>query len=112
MTTSTTATTAVAKGHYAGHYEPDPEWTDEEKQVFKELGVGEGEVSLRKLIRGQRRINGKLYDAIDLIIAHLKRTSDDSSKTPSPELQKAEKLNDLVPSADPPKCESGGGGLP
>jgi len=105
MTTSTTATTAMA----TKQYEPPKidEWTDAEKQVFEELGVGEGEVSLRKLIRGQRRINGKLYDAIDLIIAHLKQTS----KTETPELQKAETLNDLVPSADPPKCESGGGGL-
>ena len=103
-----TTGTATAAAHYAGQYEPDPKWTDEEQQVFDELGIGEGEVSLRKLIRGQRRINGKLYDAIDLIIAHLKKTS----KIETPELKKAEKLNDQVPSADPPKCESGGGGLP
>jgi len=51
------------------------EWNAKEKQVFKELGVGEGEVTLRKLIRGQRRINGKLYDSIELIIKHLKKTS-------------------------------------
>ena len=86
------------------------EWTSKEKQVFKELGVGEGEVTLRKLIRGQRRINGKLYDSIDLIIAHLKKQA--GGKVMSAELKKAEKLNDQVPSADPPKCESGGGGLP
>jgi hypothetical protein len=82
------------------------EWTAEEEQVFTQLGVGNGEVSLRKLIRGQRRINGKLYDSIDLIIEHLKKTS----KKATPELREAERLNDLVPSADPPKCESGGGG--
>ncbi len=104
MTTNTTAKTAMATGRYGPHVV----WTDEEKQVFEELGVGEDEVSLRKLIRGQRRINGKLYDAIDLIIAHLKKTS----KIETPELKKAERLNDQVPSADPPKCESGGGGLP
>jgi hypothetical protein len=82
------------------------EWTAKEKQVFKELGVGEGEVTLRKLIRGQRRINGKLYDSIELIIKHLKKIS----KKSTPELLEAERLNDLVPSADPPKCESGSGG--
>jgi hypothetical protein len=81
------------------------EWTAKEKQVFKELGVGEGEVTMRKLIRGQRRINGKLYDSIDLIIKHLKKQS--KGKALSAELKKADKLNELVPSADPPKCESG-----
>jgi hypothetical protein len=85
---------------------PD-KWTAKEKQVFKQLGVGDGELSLRKLIRGQRRINGKLYDSIDLIIAHLKKQA--GGKTVSDELKKAEKLNDQVPSADPPKCESGPG---
>jgi len=102
-----TTGTATAAAHYAGQYEPDPGWTDEEQQVFDELGIGEGEVSLRKLIRGQRRINGKLYDSIDLIIKHLKKQA--KGEALSAELKKAEKLNDKVPSADPPKCESGGG---
>ena len=106
MTTNTTAKTAMATGRYGPHVV----WTDEEKQVFEELGIGEDEVSLRKLIRGQRRINGKLYDSIDLIIKHLKNQA--GEKAVSDELKKAEKLNDKVPSADPPKCESGGGGLP
>ena len=106
MTTNTTATTAMATGRYGPHVV----WTAEEQEVFAELGVGEDEVSLRKLIRGQRRINGKLYDSIDLIIAHLKKQA--GGKTVSDELKKAEKLNDQVPSADPPKCESGGGGFP
>ena len=93
----------AAKKNGGGNGAGNEEWTAEEKKVFNELGIGWGDVSLRKLIRGQRRINGKLYDAIDLIIAHLKKTS----KEASPELKKAEQLNDLVPSADPPKCESG-----
>jgi hypothetical protein len=104
MATNTTAKTAMATGRYGPH----AVWTDAEKQVFEELGIGDGEVALRRLIRGQRRINGKLYDSIDLIIKHLKQTS--NSETP--ELKEAETLNDLVPSADPPKCESGGGGGP
>ena len=86
------------------------EWTAEEEQVFTQLGVGDGEVSLRRLIRGQRRINGKLYDSLDLIITHLKKQA--RGKAVSDELKKAERLNDQVPSADPPKCESGGGGFP
>jgi hypothetical protein len=31
--------------------------------AFKNLGVGEGDLSLRKLIKGQRRINGRLLAA-------------------------------------------------
>ena len=96
----------MATGRYGRHVV----WTDEEKQVFDELGIGEDELTLRKLIRGQRRINGKLYDSIDLIIKHLKNQA--GEKAVSDELKKAEKLNDQVPSADPPKCESGGGGFP
>jgi hypothetical protein len=94
------------------HYGPQvpDEWTPKEKQVFRELGIGDGEVALRRLIRGQRRINGKLYDSIDLIIKHLKKQA--KGNAVSRELKKAEKLNDQVPSADPPKCESGGGGFP
>jgi hypothetical protein len=83
-------------------------WTAEETKVFKELGVGERQMTLRKLIRGQRRINGKLYDAVDLIVKHLKQTT----KQATPELEEAGRLADLVPSADPPRCESGGGGNP
>lgn len=97
----------MAKAKHYGPQVPD-KWTAKEKQVFRQLGIGDGEVALRRLIRGQRRINGKLYDSIDLIISHLKKTT----KKATPELLKAEKLNDLVPSADPPKCESGGGGTP
>jgi len=89
------------------HYGPQvpDEWTAKEKQVFKQLGIGNGEVALRRLIRGQRRINGKLYESIELIIKHLKNQSD--GKKMSEELKKANKLNGLVPSADPPKCEGG-----
>jgi hypothetical protein len=35
--------------------------------VFKAFGVGPKEKSLRAFIHGQRRINGRLYKAIDLI---------------------------------------------
>jgi hypothetical protein len=70
-------------------------WTNEEMAVFAALGVGEGDVALRKFIRGQRRINGRFYEAIDLILAHLKKQA--MGKTVSTELKKAEKINDGVP---------------
>jgi hypothetical protein len=99
---------ATKKGAKKKSPKREKPWTPKEKAVFRQLGVGEGEVSLRRLIRGQRRINGKLYDSIDLILAHLKKQAR-GSKAATPELEAAEKLNDLVPSADPPKCESGPG---
>ena len=70
-------------------------WTKEEQAVFAALGVGEGDVALRKFIRGQRRINGRLYEAIDLILAHLKKQA--MGKVVSPELKKAEQINDGGP---------------
>lgn len=48
--------------------EMNADWTPEELAVFAELGIGEENVSLRKLIRGQREINGRLYHAISLIL--------------------------------------------
>jgi hypothetical protein len=70
-------------------------WTKEEQAVFAALGVGEGDLALRKFIRGQRRINGRLYEAIDLILVHLKKQA--TGKAVSIELKKAEKINDGVP---------------
>src|SRR5437660_1644668 len=70
-------------------------WTKEEQAVFSALGVSEGDVALRKFIRGQRRINGRLYEAIDLILTHLKKQT--IGKAVSTELKKAEKINDGVP---------------
>ena len=46
----------------------------EEEAVFAAFGIGEGEVSLRDLIRGQRKINGKLYRAIGLILESLRNS--------------------------------------
>ncbi len=73
----------------------------EEEAVFAAFGIGEGEVSLRDLIRGQRKINGKLYRAIGLILESLKKQS---GKASDPALDEAEKLNKGVP-GPPPGCE-------
>jgi hypothetical protein len=100
----------VAKKKAASKSSGKAKWTAEETKVFKELGVGERQMTLRKLIRGQRRINGKLYDAIDLIVKHLRQVT--PTKAATPELDEAGRLADLVPSADPPRCESGSGGNP
>ena len=84
-------------------------WNAKEKQVFRELEIGEGDVSLRRLIRGQRMINGKLYDALDLIVKHLKQQPAGKNKAGAALLKKAEKLVDAIPAEDPPRCQSGGG---
>jgi hypothetical protein len=73
----------------------------EEEAVFAELGIGEGEVSLRKLILGQRKINGKLFRAIDLILDSLNAQS---GKATDPALVEAKNENDGVP-GPPPGCE-------
>lgn len=82
------------------------DWTPKEKRVFKELGIGEGDLAMRLLIRGQRRINGKLYDALDLVVKHLKAQPAGQSKAGSSALKEAEKLVDAIPADDPPRCES------
>ena len=82
-------------------------WTKQERVVFKELGIGDGELGLRKLIRGQRRINGRLYEAIDLILAHL---GEGAFKAYPKQLVKAKRINDAVLSNDPPGCSFNGVG--
>ena len=68
-------------------------WTKQERALFAALGVGEGDVALRKFIRGQRKINGRFYEAIDLILESLRKQS---GKTADPALAKAQKINDGV----------------
>jgi hypothetical protein len=82
--------------------EPKTRFTNED--VFTIFGVGKGDQALRKFIRGQRKINGRLYKAIDLILEHLKK----GSKEVSPELEKADKLNEVIPGKVPPFCDDSG----
>jgi hypothetical protein len=84
------------------------EWTAKEKQVFKELGIGEGEVTLRKLISGQRKINGRLYKAIDLIGEGLKADRKGDSKKHNDCVDRACKINDEIPGTEPPYCDDRG----
>jgi hypothetical protein len=78
-------------------------WTKAERAVFKAFGIGEGDVSLRTFIRGQRGINKKLYTAIDLILDALPKQA---GKLPTPadrKLARAKKINEGVP-GPPPGC--------
>ena len=74
-----------------------------EKEVFAAFGIGPGEGSLRKLIRGQRKINGKLYEAIELILESLPKEHSKTSTLDFKKLAKAKVLNDGVP-GPPPGC--------
>jgi hypothetical protein len=77
--------------------------TDEE--VFAILEIGKGDRSLRKLISGQRQINGSLYRSIEAILDHLKKLpGPKGSKQGSPKLRKAEKENDDIPGKVAPFC--------
>lgn len=82
-------------------------WTKEEKVVFAAFGIGEGEVGLRRFISGQRKINGKLYAAIDLILQSLPQEHSKSSALNFNKLATAEKINELVP-GPPPGCDKTG----
>jgi len=85
----------------------DDVWDAEEEKVFAAFGVSKGDLPLRRFIRGQRRINAKLYVALDLVVAFLKS----SGTVADDNLKKAEEINDLVP-GDPPGCDKTGLGVP
>ena len=78
-------------------------WTKAEKAVFAAFGIGEGEVSLRRFIRGQRAINKKLYTAIDLILDALPKQTGKTATPADNTLAKARVINDGVP-GPPPGC--------
>jgi hypothetical protein len=78
-------------------------WTKAERVVFKAFGIGEGEVSLRRFIRGQRGINKKLYTAIDLIVDALIKQNAKTSTTADKKLARAKVINEGVP-GPPPGC--------
>src|SRR5204863_6956054 len=86
-------------------------WTKEEEAIFEEFGIGEGEVSLRRLIRGQRKINGRLYRAIALMLEAFDANKGNEkmklSSSAEKLMNKARKLNAGVP-GDPPGCDDKG----
>lgn len=76
-----------------------PDLTDQE--IFDDFGVGTETASLplRKFISGQRKINGKLYVAIDKILDFLTKGQDRIDA----DLAEALRINDEVP-GEPPAC--------
>jgi hypothetical protein len=70
-------------------------------EVFKAFGVGTGNVSARKFIHGQRRVNGRLYKAIYLIGEALEKGPE--AKEYKKLIAKANKINNGVP-GEPPGC--------
>jgi hypothetical protein len=81
----------------------ETQWTEDEQQVFLDLGIGEHE-SLKRLIRGQRKINGKFFLAIQTIIECFepKAGLDENAKE---RVQAALKFVREIPDVDPPRCE-------
>ena len=79
--------------------------------VFKKFGVGPNQKSLRKFISGQRKINGRLYKAIELILDALPKESAPSSLPDFEKLVEAGKINEVIP-GDPPGCNDKGLGTP
>jgi hypothetical protein len=75
--------------------------------VFKAFGVGPKEKSLRAFISGQRRINGRLYKAIDLIGDALKAERAGRGKKHDTCVDQACKINEVIP-GDPPGCNDRG----
>ena len=78
-----------------------------EEEVFEAFGIGTGEGSLRMLIRGQREINGRLYEAIELILDSLPKEHSKTSTLDFKKLATAEKINEGVP-GPPPGCSKTG----
>ncbi len=68
---------------------------------------GKKKLTLKIVSKNQREINGKLYNAIDLILDHL---SGEKSKSKISLIDQAKKFVDDAPGFDPPGCNKGGGG--
>ena len=81
------------------------EWTAGEKKVFDEFGVGWGDMSMRKLIRGQRSINSRFYETIEIILVRLPKNYNKNSGKDE-ELDRVTALNKGVP-GDSPGCTGG-----
>jgi hypothetical protein len=81
-------------------------FTDED--VFKIFGVGPGDKALRAFISGQRKINGRLYRAIDLIGDALKADKVGKSKRHNDCVDLACKINEVIPGKVPPFCNDDG----
>jgi hypothetical protein len=78
------------------------------KTGARKSAKGKKKLTLQILSKNQREINGKLYNAIDLILDHL---SGVTSKDKISLIDQAKKMVDDAPGFDPPGCNKGPGGL-
>ena len=82
-------------------------------KVFKEFGLGREQKTLRKLVSSQRKINGRLYKSIELILDAFPQPGKGKTgfTVNFDSLAKADKINEKVP-GDGVGCVSppGGGG--
>jgi hypothetical protein len=92
---------AVAKN--GGNGAGNEAWTVDEKKVFDEFGIGLGDESMRKLIRGQRSINHRFYESIEVILARLPKLVSNKKTGKDEELERVIELNKGVP-GDSPGC--------
>lgn len=77
------------------------------KPASRKSAKGKKKLTLQILSKNQREINGKLYNAIDLILDHLNGVQ---SQDKISVLDHAKKMVDDAPGFDPPGCNKGGGG--
>jgi len=78
-------------------------WNKDEKKVFKKLGVADDDTALRQLIRGQRKINGRIFFALTEILKAIPREGLGAKSIKA--LNKAQKVVAVIPGEDPPFCE-------
>jgi hypothetical protein len=75
-----------------------PIWTDDEEQVFQELGIAASDVTQQLLVRGIRRAIGRLVAANLDIVKAIKEPY-------SVDLSRAEDLLMQVAGEEPPRCQ-------
>ena len=78
------------------------------KTGARKSAKGKKKLTLQIVSKNQREINGKLYNAIDLILDHL---SGVTSKGKVSLIDQAKNMVEAAPGFDPPGCNKGPGGL-
>ena len=97
---------SLPKDNSVREVNPTPEnisWTVDEKAVFEKLGVAAGDETLKLLIRGQRKINGRIFEALGRVLKCFPR--DGLSAECLQALDEAKDIVDRIPGEDPPFCE-------
>ena len=81
----------------------DNSWNQEEEAVFEKLGVAENDSTLRLLIRGQRRINGRIFEALMDLLKCFPREGLSAECIKA--LDEAKSIVEKIPGEDPPFCQ-------